>query len=190
METRPAPEWQTTEWLNTSEPLSLAALRGRVVLVHAFQMLCPGCVAHGLPQAKRAAEVFAGTKLTVVGLHCVFEHHAAMGPISLKAFLHEYRIAFPVGIDAPGSSNAGIPRTMEAYAMRGTPSTLVFDSCGELRHHVFGKLDDLVLGSELRALLIEAEREAHSETQGAMDAPVAGCEPEGCAVAKEASLGA
>lgn len=47
------PEWQVSTWLNTPEPIALESLRGRVVLLHAFQMLCPGCVAHGLPQTER-----------------------------------------------------------------------------------------------------------------------------------------
>ena len=57
MELRPAPEWRTTTWLNSPEPLSLVRLRGRVVLLHAFQMLCPGYVARGIPQAQRVAEL-------------------------------------------------------------------------------------------------------------------------------------
>ena len=52
-----APTWSTTEWLNTPEPLTLERLRGRVVLLHAFQMLCPGCVSRGIPQAQRVADV-------------------------------------------------------------------------------------------------------------------------------------
>jgi hypothetical protein len=47
----PAPEWSISSWINTPAPISLASLRGRVVVVHAFQMLCPGCVSHGIPQA-------------------------------------------------------------------------------------------------------------------------------------------
>lgn len=43
----PAPEWDAVGWFN-SGPLTLADLRGRVVVLEAFQMLCPGCVAHGL----------------------------------------------------------------------------------------------------------------------------------------------
>ena len=50
----PAPAWHTTAWLN-SEPLDLEQLRGHVVLLHAFQMLCPACVSHGLPQMQRVA---------------------------------------------------------------------------------------------------------------------------------------
>jgi hypothetical protein len=47
-----APELSVMRWFNQPEPLSLAKLRGRVVLLYAFQMLCPGCVAHGTPQAE------------------------------------------------------------------------------------------------------------------------------------------
>ena len=156
MQPRPAPEWQTTTWLNTPQPLQLAQLRGRVVLVHAFQMLCPGCVAHAIPQAKRAAELFKSAPLTVVGLHTVFEHHAAMGLESLRAFVHEYRLQFPVGVDAPGPDGDPMPRTMRAYAMQGTPTTLLFDARGRLRLQAFGMHDDLLLGAQIGTLLVEA----------------------------------
>ena len=58
-----APELAVSQWFNTAEPLTLAALRGRPVLLHAFQMLCPGCVAHGTPQTQRAYELFKATDL-------------------------------------------------------------------------------------------------------------------------------
>lgn len=157
MEPKVAPAWHTTEWLNTPAPLSLAGLRGSVVLLHAFQMLCPGCVARGLPQATRVAELFAGAPLAVVGLHTVFEHHEAMQLPSLRAFLHEYDISFPVGVDAPGLDGDPIPRTMRAYAMRGTPTTILIDARGRLRRQVFGVHDDLLLGAEIARLLVEAE---------------------------------
>lgn len=159
---QPAPEWQTTTWLNAAEPLSLARLRGRVVLLHAFQMLCPGCVAHALPQAKRVAELFRGTPVTVIGLHTVFEHHEAMGLQSLRAFLHEYRVPFPVGVDSPGPEGDPMPRTMRAYGMQGTPTTVIIDAHGRLRRQVFGVHDDLLLGAELGTLLVEAERDGEA----------------------------
>ena len=77
-----APEIAVSRWFNTSEPMTLAGLRGRPVLLHAFQMLCPGCVAHGTPQTQRAFELFKRSDLQVIGLHTVFEHHAAMTPVS------------------------------------------------------------------------------------------------------------
>ena len=91
----PAPEWRVREWLNAEAPLSLASLRGKVVLLEAFQMLCPGCVGHGIPQALRARQAFPEDALAVVGLHTVFEHHAAQGgAVALEAFLHENRVRF------------------------------------------------------------------------------------------------
>lgn len=151
-----APELITTRWFNTPAPLTLEGLRGRVVMIHAFQMLCPGCVAKGVPQAQRVAEAFRGAALTVLGLHTVFEHHSAMQPHALEAFLHEYRVRFPVGVDAAAADGDPIPRTMRAYSMRGTPTTLLIDARGRLRQQVFGVHDDIALGAEIQTLLLEA----------------------------------
>lgn len=167
MQTTLAPELQTTTWINAERGLSLARLRGRVVLVHAFQMLCPACVAHGIPQAQRVAELFESEPLTVIGLHTVFEHHEAMGSASLRAFMHEYRVRFPVGIDAPGPDGDPIPRTMRAYGMQGTPTTLMIDATGRLRRQVFGVHDDLLLGAEIGTLLSEVRQPVDATATGA-----------------------
>jgi hypothetical protein len=159
----PAPAWATTTWFNTAgAPLDLEALRGRVVVLHAFQMLCPGCVQHGLPQAQRIAAVFGENSrdVAVVGLHTVFEHHDAMTPVSLEAFLHEYRVRFPVGVDAPAdaptpTTRDPIPKTMHAYGLRGTPSLLLIDRRGDLRWHGFGAADDMVVAAAITTLLLE-----------------------------------
>ena len=151
-----APPWQTTTWLNTPQPLQLEQLRGKVIVLHAFQMLCPGCVAYALPQAKRAAQLFAGNpQLAVIGLHTVFEHHAVAGPEALRAFVHEYRLDFPIGVDMPGEDGDPLPRTMRAYGMEGTPTTILIDAAGRLRQQVFGACDDLWLGAEIGTLLAE-----------------------------------
>lgn len=155
MELRAAPPWQTTTWLNAAAPLDLEQLRGRVVVVHAFQMLCPGCVSHGIPQAQRVAELFARAPLTVVGLHTVFEHHEAMRVDALRVFVDEFRIRFPVGVDAPGPDGDPLPRTMRAYGMHGTPTTVLIDAQGRRRRQVFGVHDDLLLGAEIGTLLAE-----------------------------------
>lgn len=99
-----APELQCTQWFNTEVPVTLAALRGKVVVIEAFQMLCPGCVSHGLPQVQKMRHVFPEDRVAVLGLHTVFEHHTAMAPVALQVFLHEYRIQFPVGVDMPADT--------------------------------------------------------------------------------------
>lgn len=147
-----APELEVSQWFNVPEPLTLAGLRGKVVVLHAFQMLCPGCVQTGLPQAKRIAALFPRSEVEVIGLHTVFEHHAAMTPVSLAAFIHEYRLTFPIGVDQPGEAGP-LPRTMASYGMRGTPSLLLIDRAGLLRRHSFGAEDDLQVGAEIAMLM-------------------------------------
>ena len=47
----PAPPILAGPWFNSPHDIALEALRGQVVVMEAFQMLCPGCVSHGIPQA-------------------------------------------------------------------------------------------------------------------------------------------
>jgi hypothetical protein len=99
---------------------------------------------------------FAGPDLTVIGLHTVFEHHGAMRPQSLAAYLHEFRITMPVAVDRPAAApHDPIPLTMAAYAMQGTPSLVLIDRAGLIRHHLFGAVDELDLGAHLARLLDE-----------------------------------
>jgi hypothetical protein len=142
-----APALQVSQWINTPHPLDLASLRGSVVAVFAFQMLCPACVAHSMPQALRLREAFDPEDLVVLGLHTVFEHHDAMTPVALRAFAHEYRLQFPIGVDQPAEDGNPIPLTMRTYALQGTPSLLLIDRAGRLRLSHFGHLPDLQLGA-------------------------------------------
>ena len=149
-----APELDMTVWLNTLAPLKLAGLRGKVVLLHAFQMLCPGCVLHGVPQAQRVHDLFAREDVQVIGLHTVFEHHEAMREAGLRAFVHEFRVTFPVGIDRHEGDDP-MPLTMSRYAMRGTPTLILIDRQGLVRTHQFGQVDDLALGAQIARLVAE-----------------------------------
>jgi len=146
------PDWSVDQWFNTPKPLSLTDLLGKVIVIEAFQMLCPGCVSHGLPLAQQVHDTFPAQDVAVVGLHTVFEHHAAMSPVSLEAFLYEYRITFPVGVDKPGK--AALPETMARYGLRGTPSLLLVDKRGVLVAHHFGQISPLKLGAEIASLVL------------------------------------
>lgn len=153
--TMTAPEIAVEQWFNVSTPLTLAGLRGRPVLLHAFQMLCPGCVSHGTPQAERAHRLFKDTDLQVIALHTVFEHHLAMTPVSLAAFVHEYRLTMPIGVDEPGKGSP-IPVTMERFQMRGTPTSILIGRDGTIRHHGFGQDDDMALGARIASALADS----------------------------------
>lgn len=172
-----APDLSISQWFNAPEDLTLGKLLGKVVVIEAFQMLCPGCISHGLPQAQTISSLFPKDKVAVLGLHTVFEHHDAMTPVSLKAFIHEYRLNFPIGVDEAGLGP--MPKTMEAYHMRGTPSLIIIDQKGFLRSHHFGQTHDMQIGAEIATLLheetlIHSLSEAHSITSG--------CDNNGCPV--------
>ena len=185
-----APSLQVAQWFNAVTPITLNALRGRVVVVHAFQMLCPGCVSQGIPQAMKVHAQFPSSEVVVLGLHTVFEHHDAMGPNALKAFLHEYRITFVVGVDLPVKGHR-IPATMQAYELRGTPSLVVIDRQGVIRLHHFGHIDDLQLGALIGALICEgaapqtaSEAANHNQPKPAAEMRV-DCDESHCAIAKK-----
>ena len=157
------PEFHITQWVGTKEPITLKGLKGKVVVVVAFQMLCPGCIEHGLPQAKKLRERFNPQQVAILGLHSVFEHHAVMSPAALEVFMSEYRWPFPVGVDEPDGAD-GIPKTMAAYEMRGTPTLLIFDRVGRLRRHYFGRPDDMQIAAEVTAMAIESDAAPRAES--------------------------
>ena len=171
-----APELMVSQWFNTDAPVTLAGLRGRVVVIEAFQMLCPGCVSHGLPQAQQIHSLFPKDKVAVLGLHTVFEHHDAMTPVSLKAFIHEYQLQFPIGVDQAGEST--LPMTMQAYAMRGTPTLTLIDQLGRLRASHFGQASDMKV-AYLISSLIHGEEKPSAVIQE-NDRPADGCGEDGC----------
>jgi peroxiredoxin len=149
-----APELLVQTWFNTERPLLLSGLRGRIVVLAAFQVLCPNSISGGIPQARRIYETFEPKDVAVIGLHATFEHHDAVSWAMLKAFIQEYRLKFPIALDEPNPASP-IPHTMERYKMRGTPSLVLIDRNGRVRKHAFGAVDDLRIGAEIGALIQE-----------------------------------
>jgi peroxiredoxin len=142
-------------WFNTERPLTLSVLRGKVVVLVAFQALCQNSIAVGIPQARRIHETFEPKDVAVIGLHSTFEHHEAYSPAVVKAFIQEYRLKFPIALDQPNAAGP-IPQTMERYKMRGTPSLVLIDKTGSVRKHAFGAAEDLRIGAEIGALTQES----------------------------------
>ncbi len=178
-----APALEVSDWLNTDSPLQLSQLHGKIVVLHAFQMLCPGCVSHGIPQAAEIHELYQNTDVKVIGLHTVFEHHDVMGKDALMAFVHEYQIRFPVAIDKASDKEA-IPDTMKNYQLQGTPSLVLIDQQGQVRLKHFGRLSDMQLGNAIGQLLsskmVKDNDEQHSGSQS--DVAEAGCSDDSCPI--------
>lgn len=149
------PELEVAQWLNCTEPPTLAGERGKVVVVALVQIVCPGSAKHGLPQAMRIRHIFEREQVSVFALHMAFQNIEEQTPEKIESFLNEKGILLPVAIDKPDGANR--PKTMAAYELRGTPGLLIFDRQGRLRRHYLGGVDDLRLGAEIMAMLIEEE---------------------------------
>jgi hypothetical protein len=67
-----APEIQVETWVQGG-PLSISELHGRVVLVEVFQVNCPGCFVHALPEVVHLHQAYHDRGLTVIGLATAFE---------------------------------------------------------------------------------------------------------------------
>ncbi len=174
----PAPDWSVSQWFNSDVDISLSQLRGKVVVLHAFQMLCPGCVSHGIPQAQKIHDYFSKDDVAVIGMHTVFEHHEAMTPTSLEAFIYEYRLGFPIGVDT-ASDDSPTPITMTRYQMRGTPTLILIDREGMLRANYFGRPEDMQVGAEITAL-VNAPHLSNADRSN--EEQESGCSDEGCAI--------
>lgn len=160
------PELETAAWLNADEPVTLKALKGKVVVLAAFQQHCPGSVKHGLPQAARLSGAFSEDEVAVIGLNTPFEETAKQDKKALETFVDEHGLSFPIALDK--ANGRDLPKTMEAYEIQGTPTVLLFDRQGRLRRHYLGQVDDVRLGAEIMALAIEA-RDAPREQSIAIE---------------------
>ncbi len=172
------PPWTVREWVNCDRPLTLSDFRGRVVCMTVFQTHCHGSRRHALPQAVRMAQAFREHEVAIVGLNSPFESQASQSPESVRAFLQANRITFPVGIDA--TEVVSPPRTMEAYAIQGTPAILIYDRQGRLRRHYLGGIDDIRIAAEIMAFLMEGEntsRDVSMAVERILSVSLAAAEP-------------
>lgn len=160
------PEITAARWLNSDKKRTLKAERGKVVFVAIAQITCPGSAKYGLPQAQRLTRAFSSDEVAVLGLHMAFEKFDEQAPDKVEAFLNEHGFDFPVAIDKPNGD--GLPQTMRDYELQGTPAILLFDRQGRLRRHYLGAVDDLRLGAEIMALLIE-DKESPREMSMALE---------------------
>ncbi len=91
------PAWDVRDWIG-SPPLTLAGLRGKVVLVRWFTSPdCPYCHASA-PALNRLHHDYGGRGLVVVGMY----HHKSDQPLTLdgvRGWVREYGFQFPVGVD-------------------------------------------------------------------------------------------
>ncbi len=156
-----APEFVGTQrWFNTrgGQPLSLAALRGRVVLVDFWAYTCINCI-RTFPHLKAWDARYREDGLTIVGVHAPefpFEREAA----NVAAAIADTGIRYPVAQDNEFA-------TWNAYGNQYWPASYFIDAEGRVRYAHFGEGEYERKEAVIRELLAEAGRPAGGPRAGA-----------------------
>jgi len=127
-----APEILDKVWLNTKDnaPLTLASLRGQVVLLEFWTFECINCI-HVLPHVRAMYDSYHDKGLTVIGVHYPeFAEEADYN--NLVAALKRLDVPFPVAQDNDGA-------TWDAYGQRYWPTVYLIDKRGNIRYEQIGE---------------------------------------------------
>lgn len=118
------------EWIN-SEPLSLAALRGKPVLIEFWTFDCYNC-RNTLPWLKAMHAEYGAKGLTIVSVHTP-ELPQERIPANVRAAVQRLAITWPVMIDGDFSY-------WQALSNRYWPAFYLVDAEGQLVASAFGEL--------------------------------------------------
>ena len=139
----PAPDFTLATLDGT--PVSLAAQRGKVVIVNLWASWCGPCRAE-MPAIQQIYDAQRDQGLTVLAIHSTFQDSEA----SARAFAQELGLTFPIVLDRDGEVS-------RRYRLRALPSTFIVDRKGIIRDVIFGgPLSAATLQSKVDALLEEA----------------------------------
>lgn len=131
------------QWLN-SPPLSLSALRGKVVLVEFWTHDCINCV-HVLPHTKALYDSYGKDGLVVVGVHTP-EYEEERDTAGVKAAIHHFGITWPIAVDNDY-------RIWNAYRNRFWPAIYLVDRNGRLVYRHYGEGSYDTIEAHVRQLL-------------------------------------
>jgi peroxiredoxin len=126
----PAKEWSFSDWVNGA-PLSLAALRGRVVVVRFWTTECPYCE-RSMPALQKLATEFKDRPVTIVGAFHSKPADAVKDMSAPTRVAKSWGITFPLAFDRQW-------RTLRAWYLDGhhrhaTSATFVIGRDGKIVH--------------------------------------------------------
>ena len=131
------------------KPLSLAALKGKVVIVDYWGTWCPPCRAE-IPHFVKLAKEFKG-KLVVIGLAWENGKTGAAIKQRLRAFAKQFKVGYPLGLVEGQAELAQLNRVSNMTF----PTTLFLDTRGQVRLKEQGYRDLATLRAAVVALLKE-----------------------------------
>ncbi len=126
----PAPEFDgIVEWQN-SEPLTIAGLRGKVVLIDFWTYSCINCL-RTLPYIREWHDRYRDSGLVIVGVHTP-EFAFERVPANVRENSEELGVTYPVALDNGYA-------TWNAWGNRYWPAKYLIDRKGRVRGYHFGE---------------------------------------------------
>jgi thiol-disulfide isomerase/thioredoxin len=151
--TLPAPDFPPAlDWLNVDGPLSLADLRGKIVLLDFWTYGCINCL-HVIPDLKRLEEKYPD-ELVVIGVHSAkFDNEGETE--NIRRIIQRYELAHPVVNDHDFV-------VWNAYGARAWPTFVLIDPRGNVVGYESGEgiyeLFDSVIGAMVAEFGAELDR--------------------------------
>jgi thiol-disulfide isomerase/thioredoxin/uncharacterized protein YbaR (Trm112 family) len=137
---QPATEWKEHLWIG-GKALSVASLKGKVILLDFFATWCRPCIM-AFPYLKKWQEQYESQGLVIVGLTSYQGRYdgAAQKPeeefAKLKDdFIPKHKITWAVGVEKEGR------QTMLDYDVQGIPHIVLIDRSGKVRYVKVGASD-------------------------------------------------
>jgi thiol-disulfide isomerase/thioredoxin len=121
----------SSAWRN-SPPLTLAGLKGKVVVVHFFAFGCINCI-HNYPVYQRWQRELAGQGVTLIGVHTP-ETDGERNVAKLEGKLKSDALEFPILIDNDKAN-------WNAWGNNVWPAVYILDKQGDLRYYWPGELN-------------------------------------------------
>jgi len=133
----PAPDIRLT--LLDGSTVSLASLKGQVVLINFWASWCPSCVEE-MPALQAVWEAYEERGVTFLGV----AHRDTQDAV--EAALRQYGTTYPVGLDAG-------ERVSTLYGITGIPETFIIDARGDLTLAHIGPITAEALSTVIDAAL-------------------------------------
>jgi thiol-disulfide isomerase/thioredoxin len=138
-------------WLNTDKPLSLAALKGKVVLLDFWTYGCVNCM-HIIPDLKRLEKKYANN-LVVIGVHSAkFDNEKETE--NIRRIILRYEIEHPVINDADFA-------IWKSYNVSAWPTQYLIDPAGYVLGFVRGEGNYELLDEAIGKAITDARKQGH-----------------------------
>lgn len=140
---------QGDAWINSS-PLTMSALRGKVVMIDFWEPTCINCI-RTFPDNKKWWDRYHKYGFVIVGVEDP-EFDIARPPAYVSQAVRRFGLPYPIFVDSQ-------MQVWNEYQSRFWPNRYLIDAKGYIRYHVAGEGDDAEFEQAIQKLLKEAHPE-------------------------------